>query len=202
MSLCTSIPATRSCITFTRSHLLQRHRDNRYSAPPAGPSSVQETDTRAHGSNGGCPPGGPPHLISFTATNGPGVDSNDRRRTTTMHSRTPRHSHNAKPEALQQPQQAPAPRTFRPSPHGLHHHATPATGNPEHRRRREGPRFRHPRKQREAMHGRSFVTGDPGPAARLPGSRRHPRPYACRTPPRVGRRRPDGASVAAITECD
>ena len=35
MSLCTSIPATRSCITFTRSHLLQQHRDNRYSAPPA-----------------------------------------------------------------------------------------------------------------------------------------------------------------------
>jgi hypothetical protein len=28
---------------------------------------------------------------------------------------------------------------------------------PEHRRRREGPRFRHPRKQREAMHDFSFA---------------------------------------------
>jgi hypothetical protein len=43
---------------------------------------------------------------------------------------------------------------------------------------------------------RSFVTGYPGPTARLSGLRRHPRPYACRTPPASGRRRPDVASVA------
>ena len=40
---------------------------------------------RARSSNSGCPPAEPPHLISYTATNGPGVDSNDRRHPPTMH---------------------------------------------------------------------------------------------------------------------
>ena len=46
------------------------------------------------------------------------------------------------------------------------------------------------------------MTGYPEAAARLSGSRRHPRPYACRTPSASGRRRPDLAAVAAITERD
>jgi hypothetical protein len=36
-----------------------------------------------------------------------------------------------------------------------------------------------------------FRDGLPGPAARLSGSRRHPRQYACRTPSASGRRRAD-----------
>ena len=44
------------------------------------------------------------------------------------------------------------------------------------------------------------MTGYPEAAARLSGSRRHPRPYACRTPSASGRRRPDLAAVAAMAE--
>ena len=48
-----------------------------------------------------------------------------------------------------------------------------------------------------------FRDGLPAPAARLSGSsRRHPRPYVCRTPSASGRRRPDVAAVPAITERD
>ena len=47
-----------------------------------------------------------------------------------------------------------------------------------------------------------FRDAIPGPAARLSGSRRHPRPYACRTPSASGRRRPDVAAVATITVRD
>ena len=39
-------------------------------------------------------------------------------------------------------------------------------------------------------------------AARLSGSRRHPRQYACMTLPASGRRRPDAGSVGAITQRD
>src|SRR5437763_104574 len=63
MSLCTSIEATRSCITFTR-HLLKRHIElNReHSAPPDGtPHINQETDTRARSGSGHDPQRGPQH---------------------------------------------------------------------------------------------------------------------------------------------
>jgi hypothetical protein len=61
--------------------------------------------------------------------------------------------------------------------------------------------------------GEEFQRQHPGPAeiraghegwlaARLPGSRRHPRQYACMTLPASSRRRPDAGSVGAITQHD
>src|SRR5258708_12560199 len=57
MSLCTSIPATRSYCTFTRGHLLQRQPPTGWEQArrPPEPRPVQETDTRARSSNGGYP---------------------------------------------------------------------------------------------------------------------------------------------------
>src|SRR5258706_2439607 len=57
MSLCTSIPATRSCITFICAATSCSGNPHRMGtgAPPARARSVQETDTRARSSNGGYP---------------------------------------------------------------------------------------------------------------------------------------------------
>src|SRR6266436_16531 len=64
MSLCTSIAATRSCITLTR-HLLkqlERKTGNTEGGPPDGtPHSNQETDTRARSSSGHDPQRGSQH---------------------------------------------------------------------------------------------------------------------------------------------
>src|SRR6266851_5881501 len=58
MSLCTSIPATRSYITFMRlatSCSGNPPPDGNRHAARQSPGSVQETDTRARSSNGGYP---------------------------------------------------------------------------------------------------------------------------------------------------
>ena len=58
ISLCTSIPATRSYSTFMRlatSCSGTPHADGNRRAARQSPGSVQETDTRARSSNGGYP---------------------------------------------------------------------------------------------------------------------------------------------------
>jgi len=53
---------------------------------PPGPSSVQETDTSAHSSSSGSPPGRPRHPDYHAATNGPRENGDDgRRATATVH---------------------------------------------------------------------------------------------------------------------
>src|SRR5260370_21575269 len=87
MSLCTSIPATRSYITFMRGHLLQRHPppDGNGHAARQSPGQYRRL-THAHAAATEVTRQGAPAPISVTASNGPWLIGDDgRHASTTMH---------------------------------------------------------------------------------------------------------------------
>src|SRR5258708_18512006 len=87
MSLCTSIPATRSYSTFMRGHLLQRHPppDGNRRAARQSPGQYRRL-THAHAAATGVTRQGALAPISVTASNGPSASGDDvRHATPTMH---------------------------------------------------------------------------------------------------------------------
>ncbi len=137
MSLCTSIPATCSCSTFTPCHLPSgNHRpDTDTRAARQSPGQKQETDIRSRRGSGGYPARG--SGTNLTSGHERSIGARPRRtaRTTSMHLPARRHRHDARK-------------------------TTPAGSLPAARRRREGPSFHPPRQSPEGAHGNLTCADD------------------------------------------